>query len=123
MAQIELREILVAYGLGPLFILLAIPLAFDKVPPNGFYGVRLPSTLDDPEVWYAVNRKVGRELATAGATHLLIIGGASLYSLARGRPLTTLSDVSALLAGAIAVWLFLRSIQVSREFLDSRFKE
>jgi uncharacterized membrane protein len=36
------------------------------VPPNPLYGFRVPSTLRDPVVWYAVNRHAGWRLALTG---------------------------------------------------------
>ncbi len=45
-----------------LLAALAWPLARGSVGPNRWYGVRLPETLADPEVWYSVNRFFGRRM-------------------------------------------------------------
>jgi hypothetical protein len=37
------------------------------VPPNGWYGYRLPSTVGDARVWYPVNRRGGRHMLRIGA--------------------------------------------------------
>lgn len=49
-----------------LLTLLSIPLAFDRIPPNLFYGMRVRATLNNPELWYAVNRYAGRRMAVVG---------------------------------------------------------
>lgn len=54
-------------AVGLLFVALAIPLALNKVPPNQWYGFRVPATLNDPDVWYAVNAFTGRCMIWAGA--------------------------------------------------------
>lgn len=55
-----------------VLIALAIPLILQKVPPNPFYGFRLPKTQSDPRIWYAANRAAGVNLAIAGAVSLSI---------------------------------------------------
>ncbi len=55
------------YGLmGLLVVALCVPMMYDKIPPNSFYGFRTPRTLSDPNVWYPANRVAGRNLALAG---------------------------------------------------------
>ena len=55
------------YGIGGvLLIAISLPMMYDKVPPNGFYGFRTPRTLSDPNVWYPANRVAGRNMALAG---------------------------------------------------------
>ena len=51
---------------GVLLVLLALPLLYDKVPPNAFYGFWVAKTLDNPQIWYAVNRYAARRLVAAG---------------------------------------------------------
>lgn len=38
---------------------ITVPLIFELVPPNPFYGFRIPKTLSDPAIWYAANRVGG----------------------------------------------------------------
>ena len=47
-------------ALGPILILLSIPLIFRWVPPNRFFGLRIPATLKNESVWYDVNARSGR---------------------------------------------------------------
>jgi uncharacterized membrane protein len=66
---------------GVLLIALAIPLLYDKIPPNSFYGFRVSQTINDPKVWYAVNRYAARWLIFAGVS---IVAAASLFYLIPG---------------------------------------
>ncbi len=52
---------------GGLLMALAIPLWLGKISPNPWYGVRVPSTLRDPVVWYKTNRRVAPGLFATGA--------------------------------------------------------
>lgn len=51
---------------GLLLVGLAIPLLLDKVPPNPWYGFRVPSTLNDETRWYKANRHMARGLLVTG---------------------------------------------------------
>lgn len=53
-------------GLGGFLILLAQPLIERKVGPNGWYGVRMPKTLSNEDVWYKANEYGGRTLRVMG---------------------------------------------------------
>jgi uncharacterized membrane protein len=67
-----MATILILYVvIGLLMVVLAVPLIKRKVKPNGLYGFRVPQTLSDPEVWYAVNAHFGRRLLVAGVATVL----------------------------------------------------
>lgn len=53
-------------------IATAIPLVFQKVPPNLFYGFRTPKTLATPDVWYRANFLGGVNLLVASVLCLLV---------------------------------------------------
>jgi SdpI/YhfL family protein len=59
-------------ALSALMILVAIPLALRRVPPNRWYGLRIPATFADRDVWYTANARMGRELAWLGAVLLAV---------------------------------------------------
>src|SRR5438874_1638746 len=60
-------SVFLLYGIGGvLLIAISLPMIYEKIPPNGFYGFRTPRTLSDPNVWYPANRVAGRNLAVAG---------------------------------------------------------
>jgi len=68
--------------IGFLFASLSLPLWLRLVPPNAFYGVRLPSTMASEKRWYDVNAYFGKQLfiwslAVVGA------GIAGFYQLPR----------------------------------------
>lgn len=49
-----------------LFIVLAVPLIQGRIPPNNWYGVRLPQTRNNPDVWYKVNAYFARRWLVLG---------------------------------------------------------
>jgi uncharacterized membrane protein len=52
--------------LGPVgIILVCLPLLFDLVPRNPWYGVRVREAFASDEAWYAVNRLGGAALIGA----------------------------------------------------------
>lgn len=55
-----------------LFIIFALPLIFELVPPNRFYGIRDRQSLDHPEVWYRTNRVGGITLAVSSLIYLVV---------------------------------------------------
>jgi uncharacterized membrane protein len=57
--------------IGAVFIILGIPLLLEKVKPNWFYGFRTPTTIKNKDLWYKVNKQVGREFIIAGIIVLL----------------------------------------------------
>jgi uncharacterized membrane protein len=58
-------------GAGILLIALSLPLIQGRVPPNAWYGFRVPKTLNDPEVWYLANAYAGRLLLGVGVITLI----------------------------------------------------
>jgi uncharacterized membrane protein len=64
--------ILVFVFIGAIFIFLGIPLLMEKVKPNWFYGFRTPTVVKNKDLWYKVNKQVGREFIIAGI--ILMIG-------------------------------------------------
>lgn len=51
---------------GALFTAFAVPLLQRRVKPNGWYGFRVPRTLDNADRWYAVNAYAARYLLWGG---------------------------------------------------------
>jgi hypothetical protein len=47
------------------FIGLSLPLIFNKVRPNDWYGVRVKKTLTNEDLWYKANAYFGKELLIA----------------------------------------------------------
>ena len=54
---------------------LSIPLIRRKVKVNSWYGIRIPQTMENEKVWYAVNEKMGKYIFVWG----ILISILSLY--------------------------------------------
>jgi uncharacterized membrane protein len=48
---------MITYFITGLFlVLISLPLYFGKIPPNGLYGLRVKKTMENPDIWYKVNK-------------------------------------------------------------------
>ncbi len=72
---------------GLLFIGIFIPLIFNKIPPNRFYGLRTRKTLGNKDVWYKANKYMGRDLCIAG---VVITVGSYLVPLLQSKSPTSM---------------------------------
>ena len=63
--------LLMFVGTALLILGLAIPLALGNVPPNALYGVRVRATRRNPDVWYYVNGRSGRDLIVVGLVNIV----------------------------------------------------
>ena len=98
---------------GLLFVALGVPLAVGRVPPNSWYGFRVSSTLQDPNVWYRANAISGSLLIALG-----VITVAAAVLVAR-RPAVTAQSYALILTGILAAgavfvallsWVYVRAI-------------
>lgn len=55
-----------------LLFFLAIPLVFELIPQNPFYGVRTPKTMADKNLWYRANKYIGWGLIFSSGFYLLV---------------------------------------------------
>jgi hypothetical protein len=62
-------------GTGLLLSALSIPLILRRIPPNGLYGFRVKATLENPDLWYAVNAYSGWRLLAAGLSAVVAAVG------------------------------------------------
>ena len=53
-------------AIGPLLILISIPLMFRWVPRNRFLGLRIPATRRNESVWYDANALCARHMFALG---------------------------------------------------------
>lgn len=91
-------------GGGLLLALISIPLVQRRIPPNLFYGFRIPRTLNDPRMWYNANAYSGKRLFVVG----IVIAIAALF-FAQAPNLTldsyALACSAVIFAGlGIAIW-------------------
>jgi uncharacterized membrane protein len=62
-----LTELLVMFLIsGVILVALSIPMILGKVAPNAIYGFRIPDTMNNPRIWYAVNAYSGKWLLITG---------------------------------------------------------
>jgi uncharacterized membrane protein len=53
-------------AIGPVLIVLSLPLLLRLVPRNRIYGFRVPPTLADDSVWYDANALCARHMILLG---------------------------------------------------------
>lgn len=59
-------------ALGPVLIVVSIPLILGWIPRNRLYGFRVPATLADDKIWYEVNALSGRHFFLLGIAMVLL---------------------------------------------------
>jgi len=59
-------------ALGPLLVVLSLPLLFRLVPPNYLYGFRTPATLRNRSVWYDANALCAKHLVALGLCMVIL---------------------------------------------------
>lgn len=84
-AKLEPKTILLILYVasGALLCVISIPLIRRRIPPNHWYGLRLPRTLSDPEVWYEANAYAARRFFAVGVIFLIyaVVGYASALEM------------------------------------------
>lgn len=90
--------------IGLFFIGLSIPLLRRRVGPNGWYGLRVPATLQDEEIWYEANAKTGRDMLLLGVLQLILALG---LPLAADLPPETYAEVN---VGVVSVGALLAAL-------------
>lgn len=91
--------------LGLLVGISALPLAFGRVGPNRYYGIRMPAAFTSRQNWYALNRFGGARLMRFG---IVVAAAGVLLHLVPALPFWV---PIAGLFGALALLLFtVRSI-------------
>jgi len=105
---------LVGFLLPAVMVLLALPMALGKIPPNGLYGFRTPKTLASPDIWYPANRIAGWFMVAAGA--LVFCFNLLLWSIHPDWPPETLviwmagAGFTAIVLASVASLIYLRKL-------------
>lgn len=86
-------------GVGLLLVVLALPLMRRRVPPNGWYGVRVDATFADEWVWYEANARSGRDLLFLGMVQVAL--ALLLGALAVSENVYAFANIALLLGGTI----------------------
>jgi hypothetical protein len=97
-------------ALGPLLLLLSIPLALRWVPRNRLYGFRVGATLRDDSIWYEVNAASARQSGLLGA--LMVALEFVLPLSVRNLTLATIAVVG---LAVITVWNWRWANRLARE--------
>jgi uncharacterized membrane protein len=84
---------------GAVMAAIAIPMVQRRIPPNPFYGFRVPKSLKNPVVWYEINAYSGRRLLVVGLVVAII---APLLYLIPGLDIDTYAVI---IAGVLGVGL------------------
>lgn len=106
------KSTLLFSAVGVLYIGLGIPLLFDRVPPNWWYGCRTRKTLSDVNIWYAVNRITGRDLIVAGIAVVVTAVGVFIFG---GSINPTYATVIPLVVAVVSVLLMaINSLRIQR---------
>jgi len=69
---VDSRVLFGPFVLSILLIGLGVPLAAQRVRPNGVYGYRTLKTMSNPDVWYPANAYAGRAMIVAGVATLIL---------------------------------------------------
>jgi hypothetical protein len=103
--------------LGALLIALGWPMAARRVGPNRWYGLRVPATFADEQVWYEANAVAGRDTMALGAA-LLVLG----LGLPRvtNLPSSTQNGICAGLLGVGSLILTARGWRLANRLLRKR---
>lgn len=59
-------------AVGLILVALGWPLAARRVRPNRWYGLRVPATLANAQVWYEAKAMTGRDMMTLGTVLVLV---------------------------------------------------
>jgi hypothetical protein len=58
--------------LGPILMVLSIPMILRWVPQNPLYGFRIPATCKNKSVWYDANALAGRHMFVLGVALVVL---------------------------------------------------
>jgi len=64
---------------GSVISVISLPLIWGAVAPNPWYGFRVKATLEDPRVWYSVNRYAALWMLAAAV--VFVVAAVATYFL------------------------------------------
>jgi uncharacterized membrane protein len=104
-------------GAGLLLALLGWPLAARRVGPNRWYGLRVPATFADRQVWFDANAIAGRDLMVLG---VLVLLAALVLPRVSSLPEAAYAGVCAALLGVGALVMTVRGWRAANRLLRER---
>ena len=81
---------------------ISMPL-LEKVPPNDWYGFRVPKTFLNERIWYAANRAAGYDLLWTGVAITLTSGITGLVHRIGSATANTINIIVFMVAIVVAV--------------------
>ena len=96
---------------GVLLILAALPLLYNRVKPNPWYGFRIPKTLSDERIWYPANSYAAKGMILTG---IITIAVAVVLRLTDVPPATYGSICTYVLVGGLLLTLVAALIYMKR---------
>ncbi|OLC50058.1 MAG: hypothetical protein AUH43_06155 [Acidobacteria bacterium 13_1_40CM_65_14] len=99
-------HVLLPAGTGIVLILLAVPLLFRWIGPNGLYGLRIPATFADEWVWYEANAKSARDMCILGVVLIVLSIAESIPGIPRNMyiPIVGVTTIGGVVIVAIIGW-------------------
>ena len=114
--KVDMLLLILSAGTGMLFIALAIPLILKKVPPNRWYGLRVPATFANDKVWYKANAWTAKVMLGWGL--FILIAGIVLSFAPLAQWVKWLLWCSTVLGGAIVTTI--RGWQYANQLLKDQ---
>ncbi|MDW6005163.1 SdpI family protein [Vibrio mangrovi] len=91
-----------------IFLITALPLAFGKVRPNRFYGVRIKLTFSDQQQWYRINRIYGWAMTFSVIAFFLITRFMNTWQDEQYEVLNLILFVAQVIVSTLVVVFFVR---------------
>jgi SdpI/YfhL protein family len=88
-------------AIGPILLIISIPLILRWVPPNRFYGFRVPPVRRSAAIWYDVNALWGRHIFLLG---LIMVSAEFVVPLGVRSGVLSLLGAVGLLTTAVLDW-------------------
>ena len=81
---VKLMVLIFISPIGLLFIGISIPLLYEKLGPNSWYGFRTPKTLGNKQIWYKANKYMAKGFMILGVLQTvyniwLFLSDANIY--------------------------------------------
>lgn len=111
--QEQLLLLIVFVGAGLLWIGISIPLLYEKIGPNWWYGFRTRKTLSNKKIWYKANKYMAKDFIILGCVQvfynlvLIVLPINILPFLCAGNMLILIGGVATILIRSL---LYLRKL-------------
>ena len=99
--------------MGMVFIGISIPLLYEKIGPNNWYGFRTRKTFSSEEIWYKANKYMSKDFIILGCLMVLynlvlfVLPIDTLFFVCHGNLIISVAGTSIVLARSL---LYLRKL-------------